>query len=69
MHNTPRSLESLSREAYAKANPNVTYDELNEIAPLSYKIHTPKSRKKKTSHGGKKNRGSRKTRRKYIYKW
>lgn len=68
MHNTPRSLQSLSREAYSKANPSVTYDELNKLIPLSYKIRTPKSRKKKTSHGGKKNR-SRKSRRKYNYKW
>jgi hypothetical protein len=66
--NTPRSLQSLSRESFYKANPDVTYDELNKIVPLSYKIHTPKSRKK-TSRGGKKNRRSRKTRRKYIYKW
>jgi hypothetical protein len=67
MHNTPRSLQSLSREAYFKANPNVTYDQLNEMVPLSYKIRTPKSRKRITPRGGKKNR-SRKSRRKYNYK-
>ena len=67
MHNTPRSLQSLSREAYSKANPSVTYDELNKLVPVSYKIRTPKSRKRITPRGGKKNR-SRKSRRKYNYK-